>query len=98
MIRGMARTRRVEQQAVDDLLKGTASVAVGATAAHPGAFPASLGIGRRETPRNTYLGCVVTRPEADTLVLGLTYFDSADNCDNEDMYRIDMTTLEIRPY
>jgi hypothetical protein len=48
--------------------------------------------------RSEYLGLVVTRPEADTFVLGLNYFDTVDNGDNEDMYRLDTATFEVTPY
>ena len=94
----MARTRKVEQKAVENLLKPMTPLAVGATAAHPDVFPSSLGVGRRDEPRNQYLGLVVTRPDPETLVLGLNYFDAVDNCDNEDMYRLDTTTLDLTPY
>jgi hypothetical protein len=94
----MAKIRKVEQQAVEDLLRPISPLAVGATAAHPGLFPNGLGIGPRDEPRNEYLGLVLTRPEANTLVLGLNYYDSADDGDNEDMYRLDTKTLEIKPY
>jgi len=88
----------VDTRAWQDFVKPMPPLAVGATAAHPGLFPAGLGIGRRVEPRNHYLGLVVTRPGADTFVLGLNYFDAVDNGDNEDMYRLDTTTFEITPY
>lgn len=94
----MAKTRKVERESVESLFRRMSPPAVGATAAHPDIFPSGLGIGRREEPRNRYLGVVLTRPAPDTLVLGLNYFDAADNCDNEDMYRLDMTTLDLTPY
>jgi hypothetical protein len=73
-------------------------LAVGATAAHPDLFPAGLGIGRRGEPRKQYLGLVVTRPDVGTLVLGLNYFDTVDDGDNEDIYRLDSTTFEVTSY
>jgi hypothetical protein len=88
----------VDTRAWQDFVKPMSPLAVGATAAHPGLFPTGLGIGRRVEPRNDYLGVVVTRPDADTFVLGLNYFDAVDNGDNEDMYRLDTTTFEITPY
>jgi hypothetical protein len=94
----MGKPRRVDPQAWQDLLKPMPPLAVGATAAHPGLFPTGLGIGQRVEPRNEYLGLVVTRPERDTFVLGLNYFDAADNGDNEDMYRLDTKTSELTPY
>lgn len=52
----------------------------------------------RSTPRNQYLGMVVTRPEEDTFVFGLNYFDTKDGCDNEDIYRLDRSRGEIDTY
>lgn len=57
----MAKSRKVDPQALDDLLKRTPLPAVGATNAHPDLFPDELGIGRRTEPRNQLLGSVVTR-------------------------------------
>jgi hypothetical protein len=93
----MGRTRKVDSRAWQDFVKPM-PLAVGATAAHPGVFPTGLGIGRRVEPRNEYLGLVVTRPEANTFVLGLNYFDTVDNGDNEDIYRLDKATFEVTPY
>jgi hypothetical protein len=94
----MGRTWKVDPQAWQDLLKPMTPLAVGATAAHPSLFPTGFGIGRRNEPRNQYLGLVVTRPEANTFVLGLNYFDTVDDGDNEDMYKLDTTTFEVTPY
>ena len=94
----MARTRKVEEQAVRSLLRPMGTLAVGATSAHPNLFPSGLGISQRDEPRNRYLGLVVTRPDPDTYVLGLNYFDGLDDCDNEDMFRLDTKALEITPY
>ena len=82
----MGKTRKVDRQAWEDLIRPMWPLAVGATAAQPDLFPEGLGIGRRDEPRNRYLGLVVTRPGEDTFVLGLNYFDAADAGDNEDMY------------
>jgi hypothetical protein len=71
---------------------------VGATNAHPGYFPEGFGIGRRKEPRNEYLGLITTWPEPNTFVLGLNYYDTDDRRDNEDMYKLDLTTFEITPY
>jgi hypothetical protein len=94
----MGRTSKVDPQAWQELLKPMTPLAVGATAAYPELFPTGLGIGRRREPRNQYLGLVVTRPEPNTFVLGLNYFDAVDDGDNEDMYRLDTTTFEVTPY
>ena len=94
----MGRTWKVDPQAWKDLLKPMTPLAVGATAAQPDLFPTGFGIGRRGGPRNEYLGLVVTRPNANTFVLGLNYFDTVDEGDNEDMYRLDTTTFEVTPY
>jgi hypothetical protein len=71
---------------------------VGATMAHPNTFPEGLGIGRRTEPRNEYLGMVTTWPEPDIFVLGLNYYDRNDKGDNEDIYKVDLTTLQMTPY
>jgi hypothetical protein len=34
----------------------------------------------------------------NTFVLGLNYFDTVDNGDTEDMYRLDTATFEVTPY
>jgi hypothetical protein len=94
----MGRTRKVDSRAWQDFVKPMPPLAVGATAAHPGVFPTGRGIGRRVEPRNEYLGLVVTRREANTFVLGLNYFDTVDNGDNEDIYRLDTATFEVTPY
>jgi hypothetical protein len=94
----MGRTWKVDAQPWQELLSSITPPAVGATAAHPDMFPTGLGIGRRGEPRNQYVGLVVTRPDANTFVLGLNYFDTADDGDNEDMYRIDTTICEVTPY
>jgi hypothetical protein len=83
------------------LLASAASLAVGATLAEPGVFPdgfAELGISQRAAPRNQYLGVVTTRPDEETYVFGLNYFDVNDNCDNEDMYKFDAENLDVTPY
>src|SRR5712691_8048475 len=95
----MARTRRVDSQAWHDLLVPMATdMIVGATQAHPGVFPEGFGIGRREEQRNEYLGLVTTWPEPNTFVLGFNYHDRDDRRDNEDIYKIDLTTFEMTPY
>src|SRR5688572_23485904 len=95
----MARTRYVDPRAWRDLLAPRATeMILGATTAHPGYFPEGFGIGRRTEPRNQYLGLVTTWPEQDTFVLGVNYHDSADRHDNEDMYKLDLTTFEMTPY
>jgi hypothetical protein len=94
----MARPWKVSPLAWEDLVRPMPSLAVGATAAHPNLFPEGLEIGRRDAPRNQYLGLVLTRPKEDTFVLGLNYFDTIDGGDNEDMYRLDTTTFELKPY
>ena len=72
----MARSWCVDPQAWDDLLKPMATeMIVGATQAHPGVFPDGFGIGRRDEPRNEYLGLVTTWPDGTTFVLGLNYHD-----------------------
>jgi hypothetical protein len=93
----MARTRKVDPQAWEDLIRPTPSLAVGATTAHPNLFPDGLEIGRRDATRN-HLGLVLTRPREEIFVLGLNYFDTIDDGDNEDMYRLDTTTFELKPY
>jgi hypothetical protein len=55
----MSHTWRVDPQAWRDLLAPRATeMIVGATNAEPGLFPHGFGIGRREEPRNQYLGLV----------------------------------------
>ncbi len=71
---------------------------VGATQAHPGLFPEGFDIRRRSEPRNEYLGLVMTWPEPSTFVFGLNYHDNEDGRDNEDMYKLDLTTFELTPY
>lgn len=88
----------MDPEAWQEFLKPMAPLAVGATAAHPAVFPSDLGIGRRVAPRNEYVGVVVTRPEGNTYVLGLSYLDTADDGDNEDVYRLDTTSFEVTPY
>ncbi len=88
----------MDPQAWEDLLKQTRLPAVGATSAYPNQFPEDLGIGRRDEPRNEYLGLVVTRPEEDTVVFGLNYFDAADDGDNEDMFKLDTRTFDLETY
>jgi hypothetical protein len=95
---GMAKTRKLEPQAVEPLLGRFASLAVGATAPHPDLFPTGLGVSPRTEPRNTFLGTVVTRPAEDTFVFGLNYRDAHDAGDNEDMYLLDRKTFEVTPY
>jgi hypothetical protein len=94
----MTRPRKVDPQALENLIKQTSLPAVGATNAHPDLFPEGFGIGRRTAPRNEYLGLVVTRPEEFTVVLGLNYRDAADDADNEDMYKLDTSTLDLEAY
>jgi hypothetical protein len=94
----MGRTWTVDPQAWHDFVKPFTPLAVGATEAHPDLFPNGFGIGRRQQPRNEYLGLVMTRPGPNTFVLGLNYFDTVDNGDNEDMYRIDLDAFEVAPY
>ncbi len=95
----MARSWPVDPQAWYDLLKPMATtMVVGATEAHPGAFPEGFGIGRRTEPRNEYLGLVTTWPEPTTFALGVNYYDNADGRDNEDIYKLDLTTFEMAPY
>jgi hypothetical protein len=67
---------------------------------HEGQRPrqAPRGIGQRTQPRNTYAGYVVTHPAEDTYVFGLTYHDAIDDGDNEDMYRLDTATGEVRHF
>jgi hypothetical protein len=94
----MARSWPVDRKWWDDLLKPMApDMMVGATQAHPGVFPEGFGISRRTEPRNEYLGLVTTWPEPETFVLGLNYYDNADQCDNEDMYKLDLDTFELTP-
>jgi hypothetical protein len=71
---------------------------VGATPAHPGTFPEGYGIGRRSEPRNEYLGLVTTWPEPNTFVLGLNYHDNDEAWDNEDIYKLDLTSFKLTPY
>jgi hypothetical protein len=94
----VAKSRKVDPQAWDDLVKRTSLPAVGATNAHPDVFPEGFGIGRRTEPRNEYLGLVVTRPERFTVVLGANYRDNADAADNEDIYKLDTRTFELETY
>jgi hypothetical protein len=37
-------------------------------------------------------------PDPTKHVLGFNYYDAADDGDNEDMYTIDVTTGELKPY
>jgi hypothetical protein len=95
----MARSWRVDPQAWRDLLAPRATeMLLGATQAYPGFFPEGFGIGRRTEPRNEYLGLVATWPEPNTFVLGVNYHDNADGHDNEDMYKLNLTTFEMTPY
>src|SRR2546430_5566255 len=95
----VARNPRVDPQAWHDLLAPMATkMIVGATQAHPGVFPEGFGIGRRDEPRNDYLGLVTTWPEPNTFVLGLNYHDNDDGRDNEDIYKLDLTSFELTPY
>src|SRR4051812_37555347 len=94
----MATSRNVHPDAWQAFLDSRPPVAVGATAAYPGMFPEGLGISPRSWPRNQYLGLVETRPEPTKYVLGFNDRDTADDGDNEDMYIIDVTTGELKPY
>ena len=94
----MAKSRNVDPNAWQAFLDSRPPLAVGATAAYPGMFPEGLGISPRKTPRNEYLGLVETRPDATKHVLGFNYYDAADDGNNEDMYTIDVTTGELKPY
>lgn len=94
----MAKPLKLEEKSVENLLSSYRLLAVGATMAEPGLFPGDLGVGMRSTPRNQYLGMVVTRPEQDTFVFGLNYFDTKDGCDNEDIYRLDRSRGEVDKY
>jgi len=96
----MARTRYVDPDDLSGLLPpNTLSMMVGATQALQGVFPdAGLGIGRRDYPRNDYLGLVITRPAESILVLGVNYEDHKDGLDNEDILKLDINAGSITPY
>ena len=95
----VARSRSIDPKVWHDLLAPVATeMLVGATYADPSLFPEGFGISRRTEPGNEYLGLVMTWPEPNTFVLGLNYFDVADGCDNEDIYKLDLTTFMMTPY
>jgi hypothetical protein len=94
----VAKPRKLTPKELDVVLKPMGNLAVGATCVHQSVFPTELGIGQRTKPRNTYAGYVVTHPAEDTYVFGLTYHDAIDDGDNEDMYRLDTATGEVRHY
>jgi hypothetical protein len=94
----MGRTWQADPKAWDDLLGSTRSLSVGATQPYPNVFPHGLGIGKRGQPRNEYLGLVMTRPQPNIFILGVNYFDTVDDGDNEDMYKVDVNTFQITPY
>ena len=95
----MADSWQVDRQAWEKLLAPVATqMIVGATLADPSIFPEGFGISRRTAPRNQYLGLVMTWPDPKTFVLGLNYYDPDDRHDNEDIYKIDLTTFEMTPY
>jgi hypothetical protein len=89
---------RLDPQAWRALSPSLTSLAVGATLACPETFPDGFGISRRDEDINRFLGLVMTRPDEDTFVMGLNYFDSVDGFDNEDMYKVTPTTSELVPY
>lgn len=77
------------------------SLGVGATHAYPGAFPPdfqSIGINPRMFPRNTLIGSTVSHPTNDEFVVGITFFDTHDNGDNEDYYVYRATDSSIRKH
>jgi hypothetical protein len=94
----VGKPRKLTPKELAVVLKPISNLALGATCVHPGVFPTELGIGQRTRPRNTYAGYVVTHPAEDTYVFGLTYHDAIDDGDNEDMYRLDTATGEVRHY
>src|SRR4051794_7830893 len=89
----------LERDAWDDLLAPRVlDMFVGATQADSNVFPDGFGIGRRNAPRNDYLGIVLTRLEPEVFVVGVNYFDHHDDGDNEDMYKFDLAKSWITPY
>jgi hypothetical protein len=96
----MARDWKVDPARPADLGLLT-NLAVGATQAHPGYWPKifdEVGISPRNPSSNDYVGAVVTHPDADTFVFGVTFDDKRGGHTDEDMYKFDARTSEITPY
>jgi hypothetical protein len=84
-----------------DLLGSYTSLAVGATAAVASEYPVIFDsvLPRPIRPRHVegyeYLGYTVTRPDAGSVVLGLSYREREAGRHKEDLFRVDALTGEV---